>query len=194
MRLPEYNGRPRVFAALITVSNVECGKKDRDEYAAELVTDGGSRDPLCQPHRHRETARSTLKQQSMKQQSAKQQQSIHARHITRRGALFHPEEFRDLDAARFVKLAPVACDDRSKSRRTRNADLAITVRDTAINRIWLLSRRGVTLSSDLRGAARAFYHFIPITTIRFINSLRCRVSICINSLEKLSLIIHLIFF
>lgn len=125
VRLPEYNGRPRVFAALITVSNVERGKKDRDEYTAKLVTDGGSRDPLCQPHRHHETARFALKQQSTKQQSAKQQQSIHARHITRRGALFHPEEFRDLDAARFVKLAPVvACDDRSKSRRSRNADLA----------------------------------------------------------------------
>lgn len=60
VHLPEYNRRPRVFVALITVSNVERGKKDRDEYAAELVTDGGSRDPLCQPHRHRETARSAL--------------------------------------------------------------------------------------------------------------------------------------
>lgn len=56
------NGQPRVFAALITVSNAECGKKDGDECAAKLVTDGGSRDPLCQSRErarlHREIARS----------------------------------------------------------------------------------------------------------------------------------------
>jgi len=76
---PEYNGRPRVFAALITVSNVERGKKDRDEFAAELVTDGGSRDPLCQPHRHRETARPALKQRSTRQHKVRSNNKVYTR-------------------------------------------------------------------------------------------------------------------
>lgn len=79
VRLPEYNGRPRVFAALITVSNVERGKKDRDEYAAELVTDGGSRDPLCQPHRHSETARFALRQQSTRGNKVRSNNKVYTR-------------------------------------------------------------------------------------------------------------------
>jgi hypothetical protein len=68
-----------VFAALITVSNVERGKKDRDEYAAELVTDGGSRDPLCQPHRHSETARSALRQQSTRGNKVRSNNKVYTR-------------------------------------------------------------------------------------------------------------------
>lgn len=71
-----------MFAALITVSNAKRGKKDGDECAAELVTDGGSRDPLCQPRASAsEIARFPLKQQSARQQSA------HTRRITRAAAI-----------------------------------------------------------------------------------------------------------
>lgn len=117
-RLPADNGRPRVLAALITVSNVERGKKDGDECAAELVTDGGSRDPLCQPcararahSRHRGTARIAPKQQSAKQQSA------HTRHITRRDTIFRPEEIPEILMPLDLSNArPAPRGRRSKSR------------------------------------------------------------------------------
>lgn len=107
-RLLADNGRPRVFAALITVSNVERGKKDGDECAAELVTDGGSRDPLCQPRaHHRETARIILKQQS-----------AHIRDTLFAAALSivqkNSEILMPLDLS---NSCPAACGRRSKSRQ-----------------------------------------------------------------------------
>jgi len=101
-RLSADNGRPRVFAALITVSNAECGKKDGDECAAELVTDGGSGDPLCQS---RESPIAESLAPPAKQQSAKQQ-SAHTRHIAHRGRHISRGRIpRSRAPARFVKLA-----------------------------------------------------------------------------------------
>lgn len=119
-----------MFAALITVSNAERGKKDGDECAAELVTDGGSRDPLCQPRASAsEIARFPLKQQSARQQSA------HTRRITRAAAislvqlllllLFLFVARKNLEISgrpRDLSNSPAAArddDDRSESRRSR---------------------------------------------------------------------------
>jgi len=159
-RLSADNGRPRVFAALITVSNAECGKKDGDECAAELVTDGGSGDPLCQS---RESPIAESLAPPAKQQSAKQQ-SAHTRHIAHHGRHISRGRIpRSRAPARFVKLAGDLSATAARNHVATGMQIrAITGRDAAISRSAVFQRDPV---SSFVVCAFYFARVPPITAI-----------------------------